>query len=68
MAEFRTELFNTKLLHYNADVMNIHWRDHNRFELSSEIKEGSRVYLLPVHVRFLANILDSINVHFNYRR
>ena len=62
--EFRTEFFNTKLLHYNANVSNIYWRNDNLFELSSEIKEGSRVYLRPVHVKFLAEMLDSIDCHF----
>ncbi len=62
--EFRTEFFNTKLLHYNADVSNIHWRNDHLFELSSEIKEGSRIYLRPVHVKFLAAMLDLIDAHF----
>jgi len=61
---FRTQVFNTKLLHYNADVNNVKWRSDDCLELSSPIKEGDRVYLRPIHVRLLATQMESINVHF----
>lgn len=61
---YRTQLFNTKLLHYNADVTNLKWREENSFELSGPISEGARIYLRMIHVKFLASQMDTIDAHF----